>query len=160
MLRKENYMVEYEERLKQREAELELAIYFAKEFINEFGRQRALEIIEKAWTKYGINRMKQRLRGAPSEDRLKKLGEWFKEQATNRQELKVVEATPKRVCIEISRCPTYDVCKNQGVPEICQKYCDSDYAVTRTIHPKVKLLRNKEIAYGADCCNHCWIMED
>ncbi|MFC1914258.1 L-2-amino-thiazoline-4-carboxylic acid hydrolase [Chloroflexota bacterium] len=153
-------MVEYEERLKQREKELELAIYFAKELINELGKRRALEIIEKAWTKYGINNMKQRLKGAASEDRLKKLGEWFKEQATNRQELKVIEATPQRVRIEISQCPTYDVCKNHRVPEICQKYCDSDYAVAQTIHTKVKLVRDKEIAYSADYCNHCWVMDD
>ena len=153
-------MVEYEERLKQREAELEMAIYFAKELINELGRRRALEIIEKAWTKYGINNMEQRLKGVPLEDRLKKLGEWYKKLAANRQELRVVEATPQRVCIEISRCPTYDVCKNYGVPEICQKYCDSDYAVARTVHPKVKLVRDKEIAYSADCCNHSWVMDD
>jgi predicted ArsR family transcriptional regulator len=153
-------MTKYEERLKQREKELGLAIYFAKEFINELGRDKALKVIEKAWTKYGIDYMNQRLKGTPPEDRLKALGNWYRQQAVAREELKVVEATTKRVCIEISRCPTYDICKNQGVPEICQKYCDSDYAVARTIHPKVKLVRDKEIAHGADYCNHCWVMED
>ena len=153
-------MVEYKERVKQREAELELAIYFAKEFIEALGKERALEIIEKAWAEYGTESMNRRLQGVPSEERLKALGEWFKEQGATRPDLKVVEATPKRVCIEISQCPTYEVCKNQGVPEVCQRYCDSDYVSAKAIHPKVKLVRDKEIAYGADYCNHCWVMED
>ena len=43
--------MKYEERLKQRKEQLELAIYFTKEFISELGKERALETIEKAWTK-------------------------------------------------------------------------------------------------------------
>ena len=152
--------MKYEERLKQRKEQLELAIYFAKEFISELGTERALETIEKAWTKYQIDNWNKRLGGIRPEAKLEALGEWFKQEAANRPELKVLEATPKRVCIEMSRCVTYDVCKNWGVPEICQKYCDSDYPVARAIHPKVRLVRDKEIAYNAEYCNHCWIMEE
>jgi hypothetical protein len=46
-----------------------------------------------------------------------------------------------------------------GIPELCQKYCDSDYGAATLINPKIKLVRDKELAYGADLCNHCWIME-
>ena len=152
-------MGEYEERVKRREAELELAIDLAKVLLEELGQEKALEIMEKAWIKYGTDSMNRRLEGIPSEDRLKALGEWFKEQGATRSDLKIVEATPKRVCIEISQCPTYEVYVKHGLPEICQKYCDSDYVVAKTIHPKVRLVRDKEIAYGADYCNHCWIME-
>ena len=150
----------HEERLKQSEAELKLAIYFAKEFMKELGKEKALEIMEKAWANYQIDNWNKRLEGVPPEQRFKALGEWFKQQAANRPELKVIEAIPKRVCIEISRCLTYDVCKKLGVPEICQKYCDSDYIVAPTIQPKVRLVRDKALAYGADYCNHCFIMED
>ena len=153
-------MGEYEEFVKQREKELEMAIYFAKEFMEEIGKERALKIIEKAWIKFGIDRINKRLEGVPPEERLKAHGEWYKSQAATRPELKVIEISPKRVCIEMSRCATYDVCKKHGVPEICQKYCDSDYAPAQAIHPKVKLVRDKEIAYGADYCNHCWVMEN
>lgn len=153
-------MAQYEERLKQEEAKLKLAIYFAKEFMEELGKERALKRIEKAWAKYGADIMNSRLEGIPSEDRLKALGEWFKVQVATRPELKVVEASPTRVCIEISRCPTYEVCQKLGVVEICQKYCDSDYVSAQAIHPKVKLVRDKEIAYGAAYCNHCWVMEE
>jgi len=36
-------MSEYEKRLKQREAELEVALCFAKAFIEELGKEKALE---------------------------------------------------------------------------------------------------------------------
>ena len=153
-------MAEYDERVKEWEGQLQLAIYFAKAFMEELGKERALEIIKKAWVNFGTANMNKRLAGVPQDDRLKALGEWFENAVAERPELKLVEATPKRVCIEISRCPVYEVCNNQGVPEICQMYCDSDYIVALTIQPKVKLVRDKVLAYGDDYCNHCFVLED
>ena len=152
-------MADYEELLKREKHNLKLAVYFAKQFIEELGKERALEIIEKAWAQYGTDNWKTKLEGVPQEEALKVMGEWFKAQAEIRSELRVVEATPKRLCIEFTKCPTFDVCKELGVPEICQKYCDSDYSVIPLMYPQIKLVRDKELAYGADCCNHCWIME-
>ena len=150
----------YDERLEQEEAWLQLVSYFSKAIMEELGKEKALEIIFKAWSNFVTDRMNWRLQGVPPEERLKALGDYFKEQAAVRPWVKVVEATPKRLRLEVSKCLTYDVCKKHGVPEICQKYCDSDYVVARAIHPKVKLIRDKEIAYGAAICNHCYVMED
>ena len=153
-------MEDYKERLKKEKNNLRLAVYFARQFMAEFGKEKALEVIEKAWAQYGSDNWKARLEGVPPEETLKVMGDWFKIQAEGRPELKVVESTPKRLCIEFTKCPTYDACKELGVPEICQKYCDSDYSAISLIHPRIKLVRDKELAYGADRCNHCWIMEE
>ena len=152
-----------DERLKQREAELEVALCFAKALIEELGKEKALDLIKKGWVKVGTNNQNRRFAGVPldpPEGRMKALAEVFKNAAASRPEVKVVEATPKRVAIEISRCLTYDVCKAQGVPEVCQMYCDSDHIVAPVIHPKIKLVRDKVIAYGDDYCNHTWVLED
>ena len=153
-------MTGYEERLKNEKHNLKLAVYFAKQFIDEFGNDKALEAIKRAWAQYGTDNWNTKLEGVPPEKALKVMGEWFKAQAEIRSELKVVEATPKRLCIEFTKCPTYDVCKELEVPEICQMYCDSDYSVIPLMYPKIKLVRDKELAYGADRCNHCWVMEE
>ena len=156
-------MVDYEERLKQRENELEVAICFAKAIIEELGTQKAYEILKKGWIKVGIKNQNSRFEGMPldpPEGRLKALGEFFQKAAAERPEIKVIEASPTRVAIEISRCLTYDVCKAHGIPELCQLYCDSDYPVARHIHPKVKMVRDKVIAYGDNLCNHSWVIED
>jgi len=152
-------MAEYEERLKLERERLRLAVYFAREFMAALGKEKALDIMEKAWVKYGADNWKNRLGDVPPQDTFKAMGEWFQAQAKVRPELEVVEATPKRLCIEIKKCPTYDVCREMGVPEVCQKYCDSDYGSAPLIHPKIKMVRDKELAYGADLCNHCWVME-
>jgi hypothetical protein len=156
-------MADYEERLKQREAELEVAPCFARAMIEDLGNEKALEIIKKGWVKVGINSMKNRLAGVPldpPEDRLAAFGEFFKKAAESRPEFKLVEASPRRVAIEISRCLTYDACKAQGLSEVCQMYCDSDYIVASEIHPRVKMIRDKVIAYGDNLCNHTWVLED
>ncbi len=152
-------MADYEERVKLVKEQLRLAIYFAKEFMDELGKEKALEIIERAWIKYGADNWKGRLAGIPPEDIIGTMGEWFKAQAEIRSELRVVEATPERLSIEFTQCPQYDVCKEMGVPEICQKYCDSDYGAAALMHPRLKMVRDKEIAHGAEICNHSWIME-
>lgn len=152
-------MTDYEERTKMAREQLRLAIYFAKEFMDELGKEKALEVLERAWIKYGADNWKPRLAGVPQEEIISKMGEWFKEQEKVRSELRVVEATPEHLSIEFTHCPQFDVCKEQGVPELCQKYCDSDYGAAALIHPKLKLIRDKELAYGAEICNHSWIME-
>ncbi len=153
-------MATFEERLAQEESKLVLATYFAEAMTEELGKERAQEIILKGWAKYGADRIKSRLEGVRTEDRLEALGEWFQKQAETRPELKVVEATPKKLSVEFSWCPTYEVCKKTGNMELCQMYCDSDFIVTDVIHPKVKLVRDKELAYGAAICNHSWVMEE
>jgi hypothetical protein len=151
-------MAYYEELLQRERNNLRLALCFAKQFIAELGQERALDIMEKAWARYGTDNWKSRLEGVPPEEVLRAMAEWFKAQAAFRPELKVVEATKQCLRIEFTRCPTYDVCKEMGVPEVCQRYCDSDYNVIPLMYPQIKLVRDNELAHGADCCNHCWVM--
>jgi hypothetical protein len=153
-------MADYKELLKLERNNLRLALYLSIQLIEEVGKERALEIIEKAWAQYGINNWKTRLEGIPPDEVLRTMALWFKAQAEFRSELRVVEATQKCLRIEFTRCLTYDVCKEMGVPEVCQKYCDSDYKVIPLMYPKIKLVRDKELAYGDDCCNHCWVIDE
>jgi len=87
-------LADYEERVKLVKEQLRLAIYFAREFMDVLGKEKALAIIERAWIKYGADNWKTRLAGVPPEDIIKTMGEWFKAQAEVRSELKVVAATP------------------------------------------------------------------
>jgi hypothetical protein len=100
------------------------------------------------------------LSGVPTEERFIAFGKWIMDRSGINPWMEVIEAGPKRVAIKITRCTTYDACKNMGVPEVCQAYCDSDFLSTPMIHPKAKLVRDKELANGADHCNHVWTLED
>ena len=153
-------MATYEEQVKQREGELDLAIYFAKAIMEDVGKERALEILKKGWAESWLSGVNKALSGVPAEERFTAFGKWIMERSAINPWMEVIEAGPKRVAIKITRCTTYDACKNKGIPEVCQAYCDSDFLSAPMIHPKAKLTRDKELANGADHCNHIWIIED
>ena len=153
-------MAEYDERVKAREAEVNLAIYFAKALMNEIGKERAYDILKKGWSDAWTAGLSKALEGIPTANRFEAFGNWMKERAKTDPWLEVLEVTPERVAIKITKCPTYDACKNKGAVEVCQAYCDSDYLSAPLIHPKVKITRDKEIGYGADYCNHVWTLQD
>lgn len=153
-------MVTYEEQVKQREGELDLAIYFAKALMAEVGKERALEILKKGWSESWLSGLNRALGEVPPAERFSAFGKWLTDRSAGNPWMEVLEATPKRVAIKITRCTTYDACKNKGVPEVCQAYCDSDYISAPMIHPKAKLIRDKELANGADHCNHVWVLEE
>jgi hypothetical protein len=153
-------MATYEEQVKQREGELDLAIYFAKALMEEVGKERALEILKKGWAESWLSGLNKALDGVPTAERFSAFGKWLTDRSAGNPWMEVLEATPKRVAIKITRCTTYDACKNKGVPEVCQAYCDSDFVSAPMIHPKAKLIRDKELANGADHCNHVWVLED
>ena len=150
----------YEDKVKQREGEVDLAIYFAKAIMEDVGKERALEILKKGWSESWLNDLNKTISEVPTAERFIAFGKWITDRSADNPWLEVIEAGPKRVAIKITRCTTYDACKNKGVPEVCQAYCDSDYISAPMIHPKAKLIRDKELANGADYCNHIWFLEE
>ena len=153
-------MTTYEEQVKKREGEIDLAIYFAKALIEEVGKERALEILKKGWSESWLDGLNRGIGDLPEAERFTAFGKWMMDRSASNPWMEVIEAGPKRVAIKITRCTTYDACKNKGLPELCHAYCDSDFVSAPMIHPKVKMIRDKELARGADHCNHVWVMED
>jgi hypothetical protein len=72
----------------------------------------------------------------------------------------VVEESDRHIKVRFSRCPTYEVYKDYGIPEVCQKYCDGDFEAFSQIDPKIRVTREHEIAYGDSYCDHCWTLEE
>jgi predicted ArsR family transcriptional regulator len=143
------------------ESRLMLAAYFAKAMISELGQEEAMEIIGQAYQEYANDDMAELMEGASEdEERFARLVEWQRELASKRPEIRIVEASARRLAIEIHTCRNYEVYKQYGVAEVCQKYCDADFAAAKVVSPRVTLTRSKEIAYGAPYCNHCWTLED
>ena len=153
-------MATYEEQVKKREGELDLALYFAEALMDEIGKAGALEILKKGWSESWLRGLNKALAGVPKEERFTAFGKWIMDRSASNPWMEVLEAGPRRVAIKITRCTTYDACKKRGVPEVCRAYCDSDYLSAPMIHPKAKLVRDKELANGADYCNHVWVLGD
>ncbi len=139
---------------------IQLAVYFAKEMIEELGRERALEIIGKAYQKFSNDTFPEPYLDIPMEKRFQKFRDDLKAKAEQEAHLSIVEDSDRHIKVRFDRCPTYEVYADYGIPEVCQKYCDSDFEAFRHVHPKIKVTREHEIAYGDAYCDHCWTLEE
>ena len=135
---------------------VQLAAYFAKEMIEELGRDKALEIIGKAYQKYSNDVFPEPYLDIPMEQRFEKFKEDLKAKAEQEKHFIIVEDSDTHIKVRFNRCPTYEVYSDYGIPEVCQKYCDGDFEAFRRVHPKLQVTREHEIAYGDAYCDHCW----
>ena len=139
---------------------IQLAVYFAKEMIEELGKERALEIIGKAYQKFSNDTFPEPYLDIPMEKRFEKFREDLKAKAEQEAHLTIVEDSDRHIKVRFDRCPTYEVYADYGIPEVCQKYCDGDFEAFRHVHPNIKVTREHEIAYGDAYCDHCWTLEE
>jgi predicted ArsR family transcriptional regulator len=145
------------ERAKNR---VQLAAYFAREMIQELGKEKALDIIGAAYQKYSNDHLVEPYLDVPLEKRFEKLKENLKSEAAADGHLTVTEESDRHIKVRFNRCPYYEVYRDYGIPEVCRKYCDGDFEAFRKVHPGLRVTREHEIAYGDSCCDHCWTMEE
>ena len=138
--------------------EYELAVAFAKELMEELGKEKALQIIAKAFEKLQVRRAKE-LAEELGDNSLETLARYYQKRAAENENLHVLEVTDSRMATKISRCRALEAFTQLGAPEICRAYCGSDYAYVKAFNPRMKLIRTKTLADGDDCCNHIWALE-
>jgi predicted ArsR family transcriptional regulator len=145
---------------KQAESKIKLAVYFAREMIEELGRERALQIIGNAYQKYSNDHFPEPFLDIPLDKRFQAFKDDLKAKAKENGNPVVVAESDRHIKVRFNRCPVYEVYRDYGIPEVCQKYCDGDFEAFRKVHPKLKVTREHEIAYGDAYCDHCWSLED
>lgn len=136
-----------------------LVVHVYRAMEEELGREKALEMMGRAWIAYGKENMAARAEEMGSNS-LEALGKGFKDYSGNEVDLSVEEASGEKVAIRITRCGHYDAFKELGAPEVCVKYCESDYEACKAFNPAIKMVRDKIIPNGDDYCNHTWIMDE
>jgi predicted ArsR family transcriptional regulator len=137
-----------------------LAVYFAREMIADLGEERALDIIGRAYQNYSNDTFSEPYLDVPMEDRFPKFKETLKADSKDGGIFDIVEESDRHIKVKFNRCPYYEVYKDYGIPEVAKKYCDADFEAFKKVHPKLKVVRDHEIAYGDDYCDHCWILEE
>lgn len=140
--------------------ELKLAIYFAKEMIGELGKDQALKIIGKAYQKYSNDHFSEPYLDILLEERFSKFKENLKAELKRDRSFTITEESNKHIKVRFHRCPYYEVYRDYGIAEVCQKFCDGDFEAFLKIHPKLRVSREHEIAYGDAFCDHCWTLEE
>jgi predicted ArsR family transcriptional regulator len=137
----------------------EMAVAFAREFVEELGEARAHPLIQRALEKMQIkaaHELAERL-GSNS---LQALAEHYRRRAAESDYLQVLEVTDKHVALKISRCRGFEAFAHLGAPEICRLYCSTDDAFIQAFNPKMKMIRTKTIAGGDAYCDHVWALNE
>jgi len=151
-----------DELFKQMEKELELPIAIVKEMISSLGREKALEIILRAYIRYQSARLTKGMEHLPPEKRdLTVYGKKVKEIVDSyKGNIEILEASARTIRLKVKRCVPFEVFKKHGIPEMGLMFCECDFEATRAINPKMKLIRTKTLSGGDDECNHVWVMEE
>lgn len=145
-------------RLQDRIGRYELAVAFAREFVNELGPERAYPVIQRAFETLQIQngrKLAEQLGGS-----FEALAEQNREMAKSLDGFEVLEITDREIKTRITRCVAYEAFEALGMPELCKLYCESDYPYIKAYNPEMKLVRTKEIANGDAYCDHIWAVED
>ncbi len=151
-----------DELFKRLEKELQLPIAMAKEMIDALGKEKALEIILRAYIRYQSALLTEGMEDIPPEKRnLEVYAKKVREIADSYQgNIEVLETSPKAIRLKVKRCVPFEVFQKHGIPEVGRMFCECDFEATRAINPKMKLIRTKTLSAGDDECNHVWILEE
>jgi hypothetical protein len=151
-----------DELFKKMERDLALPIALAKEMIASLGKEKAREIILRAYIAYQSERLISGMEHLPPEKRdLRVYGKKVREITDSYQgNIELVEASDKVIRLKVKRCIPWEIFKKHGVPEMGLLFCECDFEATKAINPRMKLIRTKTISAGHDECNHMWVMEE
>ena len=140
--------------LVRREIEALLAVPLIEGFIEEFGRERTLDIAGKVIRDLALEsgRLLARISGGNSMEDLAKGIPLFSQGGA--QEVDVLEAGPTKISMNVTKCRYAEMYKEHGMEEFGYLLsCGRDFALIEGFNPEIKLTRTQTIMEGADYCD-------
>lgn len=71
-------------------------------------------------------------------------------------EIQWLECSGKAIRFHLSKCLYWDVCQQQGCPELCQVYCKNDNIAFSGLLPKIQFQRSQTLGMGGKFCDFCF----
>jgi hypothetical protein len=131
--------------------------------LNDMGKDRFIEMLKKAASESVALGVEQLIKSLPKNDLaafIKLLDDPFYK---NTLTYEVVDQTDKAFEIKVTECLWAKMFREAREPNAVDigyaSVCHLDYAFARAFNPKLKMLRDKTLMQGHDCCNHRWILE-
>lgn len=140
--------------LTRREIEARIAGPLIKAFIEEFGEERTVKIVEpviKSLARESGAQFAKMVGGNSLEHFAKGMSVWGKDDALVQE---IIEQDETRLSLNVTRCRYAEMYKEIGIPELgFLLSCSRDFAMVEGFNPKIKLSRTKTIMEGEDCCD-------
>jgi fumarate reductase iron-sulfur subunit len=147
--------------LVRREIEAGVAVPLIKAFMDEFGREKAMEIASRVIESLAgeSGRMLAQWAGGNSLEHFAKAAAVFSQGDASTSE--IIEASPRRLALNTTRCRYVEMYKEHGWGEFGYLLsCGRDFAMIKGFNPRIKLTRTQTIMEGADFCDFHFEMKE
>lgn len=137
-------------------------IRLAKAAQKRFGKGETLELLKEIATEFNLERGNQQAKNSPDRS-LKSYTRIFANPKSweGILDMEVVEDTDKAFEIKVKECLQAAHFLKHDASDIGFAYvCWGDYAWAEGFNPKIKLVRDKTLMQGHDCCNHRYIISE
>ncbi len=147
--------------LVRREIEALIAVPLIKAYVEEMGEERALQVARRVIKSLAMEsgKMLSLIAGGNSMEHLSKMLPMFS--MGGALEFQIVETTPARAAIDVTRCRYAEMYKEHGLEKFGYLLsCGRDFALMEGFNPKIKFTRTKTIMEGAEICDFRFSMEE
>jgi len=140
--------------LARREIEARIAGPLIQAFMEEIGRERALEIAQEvivSLAREGGEMLREFAGGNSLEDFARGMVLWSQDDAVTSD---LLELTPEKISMNVTRCRYAEMYEELGMADLgFALSCARDFALVEGFNPKIKLERTQTIMEGADHCD-------
>ena len=135
-------------------------IELAKDLEEEMGKEKLIEFLKKRTEKNMFEYGKSQAENVKDHS-LKKYVAQFKDSSyENLLTKEVVEETDTTFELKVTECIWASTFLKQGAGDIgFAAICHGDYSWPKGFNSKIKMVRDKTLMQGHDCCNHRYIFE-
>lgn len=138
----------------RREIEGLIAVPIIKAFIEEFGRERALAVVQKVIADLALQageNLVDKVGGDSIQHLITKVFPMF---GQNALEYEVLENTSTSAAANITRCKYAEMYQKHGLEEFGYHIsCARDFSLFEGFNPEIKFTRTKTIMEGAEFCD-------
>lgn len=147
--------------LVRREIEALIAVPLIRAFMDESGREKAIELAGSVIKNLALESGKM-LAVISGGDTMKHLADVFSFFSKGGAlEFEVLVANDNKLSLNVTRCRYAEMYKKRGIEEFGYLLsCGRDFALVEGFNPGIKLTRTQTIMEGADCCDFCFTQRD
>ena len=147
--------------LARREIEARILSPVIAAFIQEVGKERALQILEpiiQSLARESGRQLGKWMGGNSLEAFARGMDLWTREDAL---QLEIIEQNPKRFAFNVTRCRYADMYQELGILEFGKILsCNRDAALIEGMNPKIRFTRTQTIMEGAPFCDFRYEAKD
>lgn len=133
----------------------------AEMLAKEIGRDKCLKLMQDAASESTFRESKEMLEAVDNKNDFASFTSELREPnyfVNHILTYDIVENKEKVFAIKITECIWEKILREANATDIGYAlFCHRDFSTARAFNPKIRLIRNKTLMQGHDCCNHRWI---